>query len=71
MAALKRPLGSRAEQFQHYLEWVRKTTGEDVILRKSLDALLADAPLKSVVWDYQQLANTNETRRGIWTRVEA
>ena len=63
----ERPIGDRSEQFKHYMAYTREKTGEDPILRKSLDALLSDMPIKAIVWDYQQLTTTNEIRRGIWT----
>jgi hypothetical protein len=63
-----RPGGDRDEQWEHFKEWSRQTYDREFpIQRKSLEALIGDnAPIKWVLWDYQQLSNTHEARRGIW-----
>jgi hypothetical protein len=63
-----RPRGDRFAQWDYYLEWTRQTTGENPVLRKSLDALISKMPVNSVVWDQQQLHTTNDARRGIWVQ---
>lgn len=67
----ERPVGGRLEQWKDYLAYTRQTTGEDPVLRRSLDALLSDTRIKAIVWDYQQLTGTNEIRRGVWTEKAA
>jgi hypothetical protein len=66
-----RPLAAREEQWQHYLEWTRESSGQDPFLRKSLDALISEVPFNSIVWDYQQISTTHDARRGIWTEAVA
>jgi hypothetical protein len=61
----------RIAQWENYLEWVRQTTGANPVLRKSLDALISQSRVKSIVWDYQQLVTTNKARRGIWSCPDA
>jgi hypothetical protein len=61
-----RPLTDRVTQWHHFLDWTRESTGRDPVLRKSLDALISEMPLNSIVWDYQQISTTHEARRGIW-----
>lgn len=65
-----RPMADREAQWNHFLEWTRELTGKDPVLRKSLDALLAQLGINSnsVVWDYAQLVHTHEIKGGIWIR---
>jgi hypothetical protein len=56
----------RWAQWQHYIDYTKAATGEAPILRKSLDALIS-GPIKSIVWDYHQLNDTHEVRRGVWS----
>jgi hypothetical protein len=62
-----RPMADRHSQFQHYLEWTKEKTGGNLVLRKSLTALIANNRVHSVVWGRDQLNSTNSVRKGIWT----
>jgi hypothetical protein len=60
----------RWAQWQQYVDYTRRVTGEDPKIRKSLDALITNFRGRSIVWDYIQLMQTHEARRGIWTSAE-
>jgi hypothetical protein len=63
----ERPIDSdRWSQWWDYVEYTKQITGENPKIRKSLDALITSGSLKSIVWDYLQLQDTNKARRGVW-----
>jgi hypothetical protein len=43
----ERQVSDRWSQWEHFLEWTRQMTGADPVLRKSLDALITESPVKS------------------------
>jgi hypothetical protein len=66
-SASDRPMVDREAQWNHYLEFTRKATGKDPILRKSLENLIVKKPTHNVVWDWHQIDEVSKFRKGIWT----
>lgn len=62
-----RPDMDRPAQWRHYLQWTREKTGGVPVLRKSLEALITNLRVHSVVWDWHQLDSVNQSRNGVWT----
>jgi hypothetical protein len=63
-----KPQSDRKEQWKHYVEWSKKTTGHEPVLRKSLQNLIVGKPSHNVVWDWNQLDHVNNARKTIWTK---
>jgi hypothetical protein len=60
-----RPWSPWGAVFDHYFQWTSERFGNR-LHRKSFDALLENAPIANVVWDYRQLCQVHEARRGVW-----
>jgi hypothetical protein len=54
---------SRPEVFEHVVEWSEQ---KQIRPRKSLEALLENAEIPGIVWDYGTLCEAHTARGGVW-----